>query len=60
VVVTGSVLDELAGLGRCWHTGVESVLAIYPEEGDGVRSHPAAADCLTRTVLWFERHLPAR
>ncbi|MGH3482659.1 MAG: prolyl oligopeptidase family serine peptidase [Nocardioidaceae bacterium] len=40
--------------------GVESVLAIYPEEGHGVRSHPAVADYLTRTVLWFERHMPAR
>lgn len=40
--------------------GVESVLAIYPQEGHGVRAYPAMTDFLTRVVLWFERHMPAR
>ena len=40
--------------------GVESVLVIYPQEGHGVRSYPAVTDFLTRTLDWFERHMPAR
>ncbi|MFI5587282.1 prolyl oligopeptidase family serine peptidase [Amycolatopsis sp. NPDC051758] len=39
--------------------GVPSVLAIYPEEGHGVRAFPAQLDFLTRVVQWFERHMPA-
>ncbi|GAA1713122.1 S9 family peptidase [Kribbella yunnanensis] len=39
--------------------GVESVLAIYPEEGHGVRAYPALIDFLTRVVTWFDRHMPA-
>jgi len=38
--------------------GVESVLVIYPQEGHGVRSYPAMTDFLTRTICWFERHMP--
>lgn len=38
--------------------GVESVLVIYPEEGHGVRNHPAITDVLTRITSWFERHMP--
>lgn len=38
--------------------GVESSLAIYPEEGHGVH-HPAAlADQCARMVAWFERFMP--
>ncbi len=40
--------------------GVESVLVIYPEEGHGVRAYPATTDFLTRVMLWFDRHMPAR
>ncbi|MFE7114566.1 prolyl oligopeptidase family serine peptidase [Streptomyces sp. NPDC057654] len=40
--------------------GVESALVIYPEEGHDVRCFPAVTDFLTRTVDWFERHMPAR
>ncbi|MDH6581051.1 dipeptidyl aminopeptidase/acylaminoacyl peptidase [Streptomyces sp. SAI-133] len=40
--------------------GIESTLLIYPQEGHGVRSHPAVADFLTRALDWFERHMPAR
>lgn len=39
--------------------GVPSVLAIYPEEGHGVRAFPAQADFLARVLRWFERHMPA-
>jgi dipeptidyl aminopeptidase/acylaminoacyl peptidase len=39
--------------------GVESVLAIYPGEGHGVRRFPAVIDQCTRIVSWFERHMPA-
>jgi dipeptidyl aminopeptidase/acylaminoacyl peptidase len=41
------------------HGQAESVLAIYPEEGHGVRSFPAVTDFLTRVVIWFESHMPA-
>ncbi len=39
--------------------GVESVLAIYPEEGHNVRRFPAIIDRSTRVVAWFERFMPA-
>ncbi|MEU6674107.1 S9 family peptidase [Streptomyces sp. NPDC046925] len=39
--------------------GVESVLAVYPEEGHGVRAFPAVTDFLTRAMTWFDRHMPA-
>ncbi len=38
--------------------GIESVFANYPQEGHGVRSHPAVADYLTRILIWFKRHVP--
>ena len=38
--------------------GVESVLAIYPEEGHGVRHFPAVIDQCARIVAWFERFMP--
>ncbi|WP_205717539.1 S9 family peptidase [Actinomadura soli] len=38
--------------------GVESVLAIYPQEGHGVRAYPAIVDLLTRIVSWFTTHMP--
>ena len=40
--------------------GVESEVALYPEEGHGVRRFPAVIDYCTRGVEWFERHMPAR
>jgi dipeptidyl aminopeptidase/acylaminoacyl peptidase len=39
--------------------GVESSLAIYPQEGHGVRAFPAYIDFATRVLGWFERHMPA-
>jgi dipeptidyl aminopeptidase/acylaminoacyl peptidase len=38
--------------------GVETSLAIYPEEGHGVQAAPALVDQLTRMVAWFERFMP--
>ncbi|MFD2468989.1 S9 family peptidase [Amycolatopsis silviterrae] len=38
--------------------GVPSTLAIYPEEGHGVRAFPAQIDFLTRMLQWFERYMP--
>jgi dipeptidyl aminopeptidase/acylaminoacyl peptidase len=40
--------------------GVEASLAIYPQEGHGVRQLPAAIDYCSRVVAWFERFMPAR
>ncbi|WP_433413179.1 S9 family peptidase [Microtetraspora malaysiensis] len=40
--------------------GVESQLAIYPQEGHGVRAFPALIDFSTRVVDWFQKHMPAR
>jgi dipeptidyl aminopeptidase/acylaminoacyl peptidase len=37
--------------------GIDTHLAIYPEEGHGVRNLPTAIDFSTRVVVWFERHL---
>lgn len=37
---------------------VESTLVTYPEEGHGVRKHPAAIDHAARVVAWFERWMP--
>jgi dipeptidyl aminopeptidase/acylaminoacyl peptidase len=37
--------------------GVESVFAIYPTEGHGVRSYQASIDLCTRLVDWFEAHM---
>lgn len=39
--------------------GVPSVLAIYPEEGHGVRAFPAQVDFLARVLQWFDRFMPA-
>jgi dipeptidyl aminopeptidase/acylaminoacyl peptidase len=38
--------------------GVETSLAIYPEEGHGVQAPPALADQCARMVAWFERFMP--
>ena len=40
--------------------GVPSEVAIYPQEGHGVRHFPAIVDQCTRIVGWFERFMPAR
>jgi dipeptidyl aminopeptidase/acylaminoacyl peptidase len=38
--------------------GVEAALAVYPEEGHGVRGAEALADQCARLVAWFERFMP--
>jgi dipeptidyl aminopeptidase/acylaminoacyl peptidase len=38
--------------------GVETSLAIYPEEGHGVQAPPALVDQCARMVAWFERFMP--
>ncbi len=40
--------------------GVEAEVALYPEEGHGVRQMPALFDFTARMAGWFERHMPAR
>jgi dipeptidyl aminopeptidase/acylaminoacyl peptidase len=38
--------------------GVESVLLTYPQEGHGIRQYPAAIECTSRMIAWFEAHMP--
>lgn len=38
--------------------GVPAEVAVYPEEGHGVRNLPAAIDLCARMVAWFERFMP--
>jgi dipeptidyl aminopeptidase/acylaminoacyl peptidase len=40
--------------------GVPSEIAIYPEEGHGVRTYPGYIDWCARMVGWFERWMPSR
>jgi dipeptidyl aminopeptidase/acylaminoacyl peptidase len=36
--------------------GVKSALVLYPQEGHGVRSYPAAIDYAARVIGWFDEH----
>ena len=38
--------------------GVPTDVAVYPQEGHGVRDLPAAIDLAARTLAWFERFMP--
>jgi dipeptidyl aminopeptidase/acylaminoacyl peptidase len=38
--------------------GVPAELALYPQEGHGVRDLPGRIDLATRTLAWFERFMP--
>jgi dipeptidyl aminopeptidase/acylaminoacyl peptidase len=38
--------------------GVEAEVAVYPQEGHGVRQMPALFDFCARMVGWFERFMP--
>ncbi|MDT9598749.1 S9 family peptidase [Sphingosinicella rhizophila] len=40
--------------------GTKSVLAVYPEEGHGIRTFPAVFDYCARLVGWFEDHIEGR
>jgi dipeptidyl aminopeptidase/acylaminoacyl peptidase len=66
-LVTAGVTDRCTPPGQAIEfyralrqAGVEAALALYPEEGHGVRRMPALFDYLTRLVGWFERFMPAR
>lgn len=39
---------------------VPSQLAIYPQEGHGVRAFPAAIDFTARVLDWFHSHMPSQ
>ncbi|MGZ4149766.1 MAG: prolyl oligopeptidase family serine peptidase [Actinomycetota bacterium] len=39
--------------------GVPAEVVVYPQEGHGVRTFPAAIDLATRILVWFERFLLA-
>jgi dipeptidyl aminopeptidase/acylaminoacyl peptidase len=61
----GGALDRCTPAGEAaqFHqalreAGVESALAIYPQEGHGVRRLPAAIDCTARLVGWMTDHIP--
>ena len=54
----GRRVRQWSSTGRCAPTGVPSALAIYPQEGHGVRSYPVVIDFLTRAIDWFERWMP--
>jgi dipeptidyl aminopeptidase/acylaminoacyl peptidase len=63
---TTGALDRCTPPGQAaeFHTallecGIEAALATYPGEGHGVRRFPALVDQCTRTLGWFERHMPA-
>jgi dipeptidyl aminopeptidase/acylaminoacyl peptidase len=71
--VTTPVLNIAGSLDRCtppqeavqFHNalleeGKVSVLAIYPEEGHGIRKWPAVIDYIARVVDWFEKYMPAQ
>jgi dipeptidyl aminopeptidase/acylaminoacyl peptidase len=64
------VLQIAGQLDRCVHpsqaeeyhkalteAGVKSVLAIYPQEGHGVRQDAAYLDFCTRVIAWFDDHM---
>ncbi|MDP9343137.1 MAG: S9 family peptidase [Actinomycetota bacterium] len=66
VLVTAGVRDRCTPPGQAVEfyralraNGVETEVVLYPEEGHGVRQMPALFDFVTRTVAWFERHMPA-
>jgi dipeptidyl aminopeptidase/acylaminoacyl peptidase len=39
--------------------GVNSVIAVYPGEGHGVKNFPAYIDYSCRVLSWFRDHMPA-
>lgn len=64
-LVVAGALDKCTppGQAREFHQalrahGVPSTLAIYPQEGHGVRMYPAQIDFLTRMLNHFEHHMP--
>jgi dipeptidyl aminopeptidase/acylaminoacyl peptidase len=67
MLLTAGLVDRCTPPGQAWEMyralreqGVSAEIAVYPEEGHGVRTFPAYIDWCTRTVGWFERWMPAR
>jgi dipeptidyl aminopeptidase/acylaminoacyl peptidase len=67
MLLTAGLIDRCTPPGQAWEMyralrehGVPAEIAVYPEEGHGVRTYPAFIDWCTRTVGWFERWMPAR
>ena len=62
--LTAGAVDRCTPPTQAWEfhqalaeRGIETDLAIYPNEGHGVRNFPAIIDHDARLVAWFERHL---
>ncbi|MGH2683250.1 MAG: S9 family peptidase [Actinomycetota bacterium] len=67
MLLTAGLIDRCTPPGQAWEMyralqehGVPAEIAVYPEEGHGVRTYPAFIDWCTRVVGWFERWMPAR
>jgi dipeptidyl aminopeptidase/acylaminoacyl peptidase len=67
MLLTAGLIDRVTPPGQAWEMyralrehGVPAEIAVYPEEGHGVRTYPAFIDWCTRVVGWFERWMPAR
>jgi dipeptidyl aminopeptidase/acylaminoacyl peptidase len=66
MLLTAGLIDRCTPPGQAWEMyralqehGVPAEVAIYPEEGHGVRTYPAFIDWCTRMVGWFERWMPS-
>ena len=64
-LLTAGLRDACTPPGQAWEfyralrwRGIPAEIAIYPEEGHGVRKLPAVIDLATRMVGWFERYMP--
>jgi dipeptidyl aminopeptidase/acylaminoacyl peptidase len=67
MLLTAGLVDRCTPPGQAWEMyralrehDVPAEIAVYPEEGHGVRTYPAFFDWCARTVGWFERWMPAR
>jgi dipeptidyl aminopeptidase/acylaminoacyl peptidase len=67
MLLTAGLVDRCTPPGQAWEMyralrehGVPAEIAIYPEEGHGVRTYPGYIDWCARMVGWFERWMPAR
>src|SRR3546814_5786881 len=51
---TGQAIEFFGALAE---VGVETALAIYPEDGHSLRGYPAYVDSAARIVDWLQRHV---
>jgi len=51
---TGQAVEFFGALAEA---GVETALAVYPEDGHSLRGYPAYLDSAARIVDWLERHI---